>query len=93
MGSLYISDICCISDGISNNLLYELEMSDVFDTSDGSSLDADCTREYSSSAADKTDVMTSQLADAMAELCGEDTASVLTYKSAFASFGNQVACA
>ena len=64
-------------------------VSDVFDTSDGSSLDADCTREYTSNAASKTDAMIPLVTEAIQNLCEGDIANVLTYTSTFLSLGQQ----
>ena len=71
-------------------LLYELELSDIFDTSDGSSLDMDCTLQYSENAAGKTAGMVPLVEEEILRICGEDVATVYTHTSTFTSLGQQV---
>ena len=84
------SSLFIFPDGISNSLLYEIVLSDTLETSDGSSLNANCTRDYSSNALSKTDSMATEMEEAMEMLCNDGSAEVLTYASSFTSLGNQV---
>ena len=86
----FISFLGPFPDGISNSLFYELVVSDVLETSDGSSLNADCTRDYSTNAASKADSMTTEMGEAIETLCNDGLAEVLTYRSTFTVLGNQV---
>ena len=76
------------TDATNNRLFYELEVSDILSTSDGSQLDAGCTASYASEWKQKMGEMVKAINDE--ELCKEDTAYVVSYTDFFASMGSQV---
>ena len=62
-----------------------------FNTSNGSSLDADCILAYTDAAEDKTSSMVGDLNDAIVSvLCEEDVATVIAHTQSFAGMGSQV---
>ena len=70
--------------------MYELIVSDLLNTEDGSSLDVNCVLEYSDNAGSKTAAMGALMTEAMDTLCGEDVAAFVTYTYIFTSLGQQV---
>jgi hypothetical protein len=75
----------------SNTLIYDIGTSSIYNTTDGSGLDAQCTGDYSFVAKQQVISMVSKINEAIATgLCPTGVANVEIYSSLFSSFGNQV---
>lgn len=74
-----------------NILLYEIKVSQAFETEDGSSLDTDCIRAYYTNTEEATDRMIVRINDVItSQFCGNDTASAVAKTQTFFGFENQV---
>lgn len=74
-----------------NRLLFEVKVSDILDTDDGSVLDAGCNTLYSAEWEDQMIRMVSQVNLAIeGGLCEQNMATVVTNVGIFASLGSQV---
>ena len=73
---------------VNNILVYNIIVTGM---SDGSILDADCVRDYTAVAEEKTASMVGDLNAAIVDsLCGEDSATVVAHTQMFAGLGSQV---
>ena len=73
-----------------NRLSYESKISEVLETEDGSSLDADCVRAYTDAAADKTSLMKTEIQNELSRSGCSASVTSVTNAHTLIFFENQV---